>query len=173
MTANQPGILLSGWYNRSYLYNMGQRGPIAASNAEKERRGTLRARDAKREVEPDLVKSIPDPPKWLTLRSEKEEWAATAEVLIAAGLLTVADYDTLACYVSVKISWLKERKLARKKPTTSSAKGWEAPSPHYTMAKQYLSDMAKFQAALGMSPASRARVDATPVVQPKKDDLIQ
>ncbi len=152
---------------------MGARGPQPTPNDVKRQRGTLRSTPDRRAADAELVTTVPEPPKWLSLKAEKVEWAEAAEYLIAQGTFARADYDTLACYCSTKISWLKERKLARKHPITVAQSGNVSPGPHYKMAKEYLSDMQKLAHALGMTPASRTRLDAVPAAPAKQDDLIQ
>jgi phage terminase small subunit len=95
------------WERRAYISYMGARGPAPVPSAVKRARGTYRAdRAPRREAEPELVSTVPPAPKWLTLKAERQVWADTAAVLIAAGLLTLADHDTLAAYCRAKVNYI-------------------------------------------------------------------
>ncbi len=153
---------------------MGARGPAPTPTATKKARGTYRPdRAPQREAEPELVSTVPPPPKWLTLKTERDEWNRTAAVLVNAGLLSLADFDTLALYCRTKINYLKASRRARRHPVTIAQSGYEAVGPWVTITKQHLAELIKLGASLGMNPASRTRIEANPKQPGKRDGLIQ
>ena len=111
--------------------------------------------------EPKPAPVTPKCPRHLNAAA-KAEWKRTAKKLHKLGLLTEIDRPQLALYCQAWGRWieaedaLKEHGTIVKAPNT----GWPIQSPYLAVANKAMEQMQRALSEFGMSPASRARVQA-------------
>ena len=122
----------------------------------------------KREPEPPISAELPEPPSFVTGYAY-DEWHRVAPGLYAMGLLTIVDIAPLAGYCVAYAHWREaEEALERmrsKDPIMSGliikvTGGAPATNPLVNIARKSLSDMLRFSAEFGFTPAARTRIDA-------------
>jgi P27 family predicted phage terminase small subunit len=136
---------------------MGKRGPRPKPTALK----VLEGRGSRRELdrEPRPTPLAPDPPAFLEGRA-LEVWHELAPELERMGLLTAVDAAPLAAYsVAVAMHEAASAELLRDGPTVAGARGRErVKHPAAQVARDSAGMIARFGAALGLDPASRASI---------------
>lgn len=107
-------------------------------------------------VPPDL---IPDCPEHLS-DIAAAEWDRVAESLHAMGVLSAIDRAALAAYCQAWGRWVEaEARMAETPLLIRTPSGYPQQSPWLSIANKQLEVMARFMAELGMTPASRSRVN--------------
>lgn len=120
---------------------MGVRGPLQKSAVQKKLAGTEQpCRPRAEESEAELVKFVPDPPKWIEYDTTAcDVWRRLAPLLVTDGL-AVKDLDTMA-----NLCLTQSRIIRNVADPTVSAVG-------------AMATYCRLGAALGLAPAWRARV---------------
>jgi len=124
-------------------------------------RGTNRpGRSNKAEPKPEI--QAPSCPDSLSLAA-KAEWRRMAPLLVNMGLLSKLDRSALAGYCELYARWTKaEKEVQHQGEVITTPNGSLQVSPWLSIANRSLSEMRKYMAEFGLSPASRSKVTATP-----------
>lgn len=140
---------------------MGLRGPAAKPTEQKKLEGTYRAdRAPKNEPKPPVM--IPPCPSWLTVEG-KREYRKLARLLVDMRVMTEADRLALAALASQFAKWLEaERMVQVGGRVLTSEKGGMYLNPWEGIANTALKNMTALMAQFGLTPASRARIEAQP-----------
>ena len=137
-------------------------------------RGTYRP-DRHGSALPDPEPKAPPCPAWFGAdvpwgKMARQEYRRLSRALVAIGVLTEVDRDTLLAYCDAVARWRHWRaELARRGWTQMTSTGYEAPRPEVSFLNRAVEDMRRWGAALGLSPSDRRRVAANPP-SGKKDD---
>lgn len=111
---------------------------------------------ALRAIEGGLSK-VPAPPKGLTLQA-RQEWKRAAQDLIDRKVLAKSDLPALEAYAVAFGMMQKLQPIAAKAdPIMISKAGAVKNHPAHVALQKYLAIVARFQAELGLTPASRNR----------------
>lgn len=103
--------------------------------------------------------------------SAKAEWKRLIRDLFALGVITPFDRAALAAYCVSYGRWVEaERKLRETPILIKIPSGYIQQSPWLTIANKALELMHRYMAEIGLSPVSRARVDARPPQRYSKFD---
>jgi len=107
---------------------------------------------------PAKLEVTPDPPEWLGDWAT-EMWQTIAPWLTQTGIMTRTDTHNLAVFCAAYDRWRQaEADVATKGITITDAKGVLKKNPACTVINEALRQLASFGAALGLDPASRARL---------------
>lgn len=107
---------------------------------------------------PAPLAETPDAPEWLG-EWAVEMWGAIAPWLTQTGIMTRTDTHNLAVFCAAYERWRwAEEEVASKGITVVDAKGVLKKNPACTVINEALRQLASFGAALGLDPASRARL---------------
>ena len=111
--------------------------------------------------EPKPAPVIPKCPRHLNAAA-KVEWKKIAKTLHKLGLLTEIDGGQLALYCQAWGRWVEAEEALKKHGTVveSPKTGWQVKSPYLMVANKAMEQMQRALSEFGMSPASRARVQA-------------
>ena len=111
--------------------------------------------------EPKPAPVIPKCPCHLN-DAAKIEWKRTAKKLHKLGLLTEIDGPQLALYCQAWGRWVEAEDALKKHGTIVKAPktGWPMSSPYLVVANKAMEQMQRALSEFGMSPASRAGVQA-------------
>ena len=111
--------------------------------------------------EPKPAPVIPKCPRHLNAAA-KVEWKRIAKTLHKLGLLTEIDGGQLALYCQAWGRWVEAEAALKKNGTVikSPKTGWQVKSPYLMVANKAMEQMQRALSEFGMSPASRARVQA-------------
>lgn len=122
----------------------------------------------KREPQPIVPPSIPEPPEFLSAEA-KAEWHRRAPELYRLGVFTGVDIAPLAAYCQAYGRWVKaEIALAEMSRVDTSmfggmmmrtANGNHIQNPILGVAVRALEQMTRLAAEFGMTPASRSRIN--------------
>jgi P27 family predicted phage terminase small subunit len=145
-------------------------------------KGNPGKRPFQRGLEPERPPAPPEPPPFL-IGYACDEWYRVAGGLHRLGLLTALDVMPLASYCVAYARWREAEELlaqmAARDPTTSgllvkSQLGDARVNPIAKISRLAASDMVKYAAEFGFSPAARARIAAGVYAQPagKFDGLL-
>ncbi len=147
---------------------MGARGPKPLPSAIKHARGTYRAdRAASNEAAP-LGK--PSCPSWMTDADAKKEFRRLAKLLGQMGLVGAVDGNLLARYA---VAWVRWRRVAQSLASNPGAeyiifrdekgavKSTQISALH-SAARSLADELSRCEAALGMSPSARSRIEVAP-----------
>lgn len=122
--------------------------------------------------EPKPTNTVPTCPAHLSATA-KAEWKRLAQQMQRLGMISQLDRAALAAYCQAYGRWVKaERKLAETPTLIKLPSGYIQPSPWLGIANKQLELMHKYMSDLGLSPASRTRVSATPNLGPKPWEFI-
>lgn len=127
--------------------------------------------------EPPALKTMPDPPEYLTEAAQNEWWRAGAE-LLDMGILCAADLKVFAAYCAACGTFEEARtelkKLGVKGLTAIGGVGNPIRNPLLAVANEAAKEMVTFASHFGLSPTARARVNAAPKSEPgdKLDSLL-
>ena len=100
--------------------------------------------------------------------SAKAEWKRLAAQLTALRILTDLDRAALAAYCQAYGRWVEaERKLLETPMLLKMPSGYVQQNPWLTIANKQLELMHKFLSEFGLSPVSRSRVSAAPILREK------
>ncbi|SEG20651.1 phage terminase small subunit P27 family [Marinobacterium lutimaris] len=112
----------------------------------------------KDEPKVDALKKVPVAPCWLSERGA-EAWEHLAEWLVGSKILTATDLHNLEAFCSAYSRWRDaEEHYAKEGPVVEGATGGPVKNPAATVINESLKQMAMFGSALGLDPASRARL---------------
>ena len=112
--------------------------------------------------EPKPASAMPTCPKHLQGEARKE-WRRAVKQLAASGLMTKLDSAALAGYCQAWERWVNAEVDLRKTGVIVKApSGYAIQSPYLAIASKAMDQMHKFLVEFGMTPASRARAQATP-----------
>ena len=126
--------------------------------------GTQRA-DRMNKNEPNPKVEIPRCPSHLSDEA-KREWRRVAKDLAVVGLLTRIDRAALAAYCQAWGRWVEAEEALRKHGVmVKSPNGYPMQSPYLAVANKAMEQMRALLAEFGMSPSSRTRVHAEPVLE--------
>lgn len=124
-------------------------------------RGT--SRDDRDHNEPQLEIAKPEPPDFLDAEA-LAEWHRQCDELHSLGTLAKTDRPTLAAFCQVWSRWqAAERSLTQLGVVIRTTSGEAAISPYFSVAQRCLKELRGFASELGLSPASRSRLNVTPV----------
>jgi P27 family predicted phage terminase small subunit len=113
--------------------------------------------------EPVLPEGLPDCPGHLSDLA-REEWHRIAATLHGAGVLTTVDRAALAAYCQAWGRWVEaEEKLKDLPAMIRTPSGYVQQNPWLPVANKQLEIMGRYMAELGITPASRSRVQAGPI----------
>ena len=147
---------------------MGRRGPSPKPSAMKELEGNPGRRPLPKD-EPKPLVTLPDTPDSLSPIA-RNEWTRVAKILHAVRVLTAADLATLRCYC-VNFAWAfeAEQEVMRQGTTIEETRGTaENPytikkeNPAFTVAQKAYKQMHEFARELGLTPASRSKIQSAP-----------
>lgn len=140
---------------------MGMRGPVAKPTALKMLEGNPGKRDInKNEPKYDLEEKSEKAPPWLGAEAKKE-WKRVLPLLKKNGLVTDADYMALCAYCQSIDTWIAAEKLKRADGlVTTTSNGTEVQHPAVNIANSALNNILKFGREFGLTPASRANLNA-------------
>ena len=107
------------------------------------------------------------PPAYLG-RGAKTEWRRILPLLGERGTLTHGDRSVLAMYCQAYQRWIEyERLIDANGSVQMTDKGFAMPRPEVLMATKQAALLKSLAAELGLTPASRARVDVPEPATPK------
>jgi P27 family predicted phage terminase small subunit len=124
-------------------------------------RGTDRP-DRRNPREPAMKAATPHCPAHLGVEA-KREWRRAARQLAVVGLLTQIDRTALALYCDAWGRWVEAiQALQTYGVMVKSPNGYPMQSPYLAVANKAAEQVRLLLGEFGMTPASRARVHATP-----------
>ena len=111
-------------------------------------------------TDPDVRMGIPSCPEHLD-DCAREEWGRVAVELSDAGLLAHVDRAALAAYCQAWSRWVAaEEMISAHGMLAKTPNGFVVQSPVLAIANRAMEHMKGFMTEFGMTPVSRARVDA-------------
>jgi P27 family predicted phage terminase small subunit len=131
-------------------------------------RGNPSKRSLGSEPEPEVPIHVPDAPEYLDEGAQRE-WHRIAPQLHAIGLLTVADLDALACYVTALSRWITAEQTLQAQAlldpathglTVRGSTGSPVQNPIVKVAERAARDVIRYAGEFGLTPAARARLAA-------------
>ena len=126
--------------------------------------GTARA-DRRNDHEPKPEPEVPPCPAHLSPEAKKE-WKRLSKELHALGLLALVDRGALALYCTAWGRWVEaEQALRQHGVLVKSPNGYPMQSPYLAVANKAMEQMRLLLTEFGMSPSSRTRVHAAPVLR--------
>ena len=146
---------------------MGLRGPKPTPSAIKLARGTYRPDRAANEA-PPLGK--PSCPSWMTDKDARAEFRRLVKLLGAMGLVGAADSNVLTRYALTWVRWRRivqtlaanpGAEVATYKDEAGKVKSMQVSALH-SVARSLADELGRSEAALGMSPSARSRIDVAP-----------
>jgi P27 family predicted phage terminase small subunit len=112
--------------------------------------------------EPLIAVSTPDPPSTLSTQA-RQHWWQLVGLLAESGIMTALDSDALAAYCEVYERWLDaNQKLIQFGSVIKAPDGTPKHSPYLRVANDSFRQMRVLLSEFGLSPASRARIQAAP-----------
>jgi P27 family predicted phage terminase small subunit len=111
--------------------------------------------------EPKPPSAVPSPPAHLNAAARRE-WRRMAPLLASLGLLSRLDRAALAAYCATYARWAASEAAIAKSGTIVAApkSGTPMVNPYLGVAERALDRMAKLLTEFGLTPSSRARIDA-------------
>ena len=98
----------------------------------------------------------------------QKEWRRLAHALHRMGVLTIVDRAALAAYCAAYARWVEAEEKLKATPTLyKTPSGYVQQSPWVGIANKQLELMGRFMVELGITPASRSRVNATTATSPE------
>ena len=120
-------------------------------------------------AEPKPPEGLPDCPPHLG-EEAREEWHRLAKVLHGMGVLTVVDRAALAAYCQSWARWVEAEERLRDSPVLlKTPSGYVQQNPWLSIANKQLELMGRYMVELGLTPASRSRVN---VLAPGNDHAV-
>lgn len=105
------------------------------------------------------LSALPRCPAHLCAMAQKE-WRRLATPLFEAGLLTLADRAALAAYCQAYARWVEAEEHLKRTPALLKApSGYVQQSPWLSVANKQMELMGKYMSELGLTPASRSRLE--------------
>ncbi|QDU62158.1 Phage terminase, small subunit [Planctomycetes bacterium Pan216] len=140
---------------------MGARGPKKTSDATKRLRGTNRKDRDDQSLK--LKRGIPTRPKWIVHEVAVIEWDRVVEILANDNVLTLGDQGILALYCQAYADWIEAKEVIEDEGiTTETDKGNVIQHPAVGACNKAWERCLKAAKELGLTPASRSRVDREP-----------
>jgi P27 family predicted phage terminase small subunit len=131
-------------------------------------------------LEPKFPKSIPDCPSWLRSGVAKKEWKKVTKLLSEAGILTIADGNSLAmyCYIISEIDRLTEALSGEdadiikieKMDSLGNKINETKINPRTIRLENYIKELRYYSALFGLDPVDRGRIKAGSMPKPKGKD---
>ncbi|MEQ7870736.1 phage terminase small subunit P27 family [Chromohalobacter salexigens] len=109
------------------------------------------------EPQAESLTEVPLPPEWLDPIGI-EMWEKIAPWLVGSKILTDSDIPNLEVYCAAYARWRQAEKDIAKNGITVMGMNSEVKNPACTVANESLKQMTTFGSALGLDPASRARL---------------
>lgn len=109
------------------------------------------------EPQGDEITEVPLPPEWLSPIGI-EMWEKIAPWLVSSKILTMSDLANLEAYCAAYARWREAEKDIAKHGIVVAGMNSDIKNPACTVANESLKQMATFGSALGLDPASRARL---------------
>ena len=133
---------------------------------QKKAEGTYRP-DRDRGVKIDSLDKMPAPDPKLRLSKEATDlWYSYGNQLIINGLMTFLDLITFSRYCKMYDMALKmQQDIDENGPVQTTQSGYEQVRPCVSMLSGYNAEMLRIEDRFGLSPSSRAKIEAKP-----KDD---
>ena len=148
---------------------MAKPGPRPVPTPIKHLRGTQRA-DRMNDHEAKARVALPRCPAHLSGEAKKE-WRRLGRQLAALGLMSSIDRGALAMYCQAWGRWVEaEEALKKYGMMVKSPSGFPMQSPYLAIANKAMEQMRALLTEFGMSPSSRTRVHAEPVI-PEDDEM--
>lgn len=120
--------------------------------------------------EPQPNPALPLPPKNLSA-TQKKEWNKTAAMLHRIGVLTEADTTGFELLMRTWLRWVEAEEHVKKHGLLIVGQnGILQRNPALKIADDSLKHLEKLLGEFGMTPASRARVKATPEQKPNDEE---
>ncbi len=139
-------------------------------------RKRLRGNPGKRplnENEPKPAPRLPAAPPHLN-EAAKKEWRRAGRFLLQLGLMSDLDRAAFAAYCTAYGRWIEcEEALKTYGVMLKSPNGFPVQSPYLAVANRALEQMRSLLSDFGMSPASRSKVSASPLVDEEPDEFEQ
>ena len=151
---------------------MGRRGPKPTPTAVKQARGTFRA-DRAPANEPK-ASGKPTCPSWLTDKDARAEFRRVARMLTDMGVVGAADTNLITRYCMAWVRWRKvsqtlvanpSAEVAVYKDTDGKLKAMQVSALH-SIARSLSEELGRAEAALGMTPSSRSRMEVAAPAAP-------
>ena len=102
----------------------------------------------------------------------KQEWRRAGRFLLTLGLVSNLDLAAFAAYSTAYGRWVEaEQALRTYGVMLKSPKGFPIQSPYLAVANKAMEQMRSLLSEFGMSPASRTRVSASPLVDDEEDEF--
>ena len=137
------------------------KGPIPKPTAKLKLTGSRRAAARKDEPEPEI--RLPDPPEYLD-RKAKAIFRSTGRKLVAQGVHAELDQECLGEFAQCASDIRRLTRLVRKEGEfITNDKGGLSKHPACLLLREAYDRMRHAGTRLGLSPADRVRVKATPV----------
>jgi len=123
------------------------------------------------ENEPQISASQPSCPSHLTSPARRE-WQRIVPILARVGVLTEIDRAALAAYCQAYGRWVEAERLVKKEGMVKeTANGYPIISPYLAIVNKALEQMHKYLVEFGLTPSSRSKVSAVPMV--KEEDPLE
>ena len=124
-------------------------------------------------AEPVYGAGIPDRPKWLKDKTAIEEWSRVSKLLESAGVLTVADGNSLAmyCYIVSQIALISGQiadngyvayDIKVNHDTGEEIMINPKTNPLALRLEKYIMELRAYSALFGLDPANRGKIIANP-----------
>lgn len=115
--------------------------------------------------EPEPETKLPAPPEHLSDEA-KREWERAGELLAGMGLVSEFDRAALSACCQSWSRWVEaEESLRQYGVVVKSPSGYPMQSPFLAIANKAMEQMRSFLIEFGMTPASRTRVHAEPLLE--------
>lgn len=133
----------------------------------------LRGNPGKRafnKAEPESVPMDAECPAELSDEVARAEWARIIVPLVAIGQITAADRVMAIAHCQLWATWRSQSDLADRHPhvISSGKNSYPIPNPARGMANKTLMMLTTIDAELGLTPTTRSRVKASPMVPKSK-----
>ena len=114
-------------------------------------------------LEPKPRVEIPPCPQWLTAEG-KREYKRHAKMLVELRVLTEVDRLALAAMVNEFAKWREAEEMVKELGAVITSDRTGAPylNPWQNIASTHFKNMVKLMVEFGLTPASRARIEAQP-----------
>ena len=135
-------------------------GPLPTPTAILKQRGSWRAKTRSRE--PKATPTLPPPPRHLNA-DERKEYRRVGRQLVGLRVMTAADRDILALFaIAVARVARAEEQIRTSGEVVKSGAGQPIQNPWLTISQKWAMLAERFAQQLGLSPASRTRIQAAP-----------
>jgi P27 family predicted phage terminase small subunit len=123
--------------------------------------------------EPKPAPRLPVAPAHLG-EAARKEWRRAGRFLVQLGLMSDLDRAAFAAYCTAYGRWVEsEEALKTYGVMLKSPNGFPVQSPYLAVANRALEQLRSLLSEFGMSPASRTKVSASPLVEEEEEDEIE